>query len=160
MANQQQRKFRNHLRNLLRVAERFKNEKLELEMGSFADRFVYPSEDGKTTRRYKSPVEALRKPLCGTTVCFAGRAGLDRYFRKAGLRLEYTASDIYLYVDGAPENQKLDEFFGVSSVAVDEIFYCDNEYTPTGKVSKAKTLKRIVKAIKRIGKEELGVELV
>lgn len=149
-----------NLKQLLRVAKKFRREGTRIDMGSWGD----------TGNRRTAPKRSrILKGDCGTTVCLAGRCGLNPYFQDRGLVTQFTQGETFdengrlaLYVDhsfqGMSEYQ-LQQLFGLSHDATRQIFFGYNETTPKGRISKKRTLDRIVGAIKTAALAEHGVTL-
>lgn len=63
--------------------------------------------------------------FCGTVACVAGWAGLDPWFRRRGFRLDfiYDSIEIYTGVMKFGKEGGLSEFFGLSAVEENGLFY-------------------------------------
>jgi len=151
-----QREQLRNVKKLLEVAAKFRNEGSKIDMDSWAD-----SSDKKAPK-----LKDIYAGACQTTLCLAGRAGLAPYFRRRGLRTDFeTRSTDYGYVyvkeifSFASDQDSLDEMFGFTNDQSNDIFYAENVYTKTGRLSKKLTLDFIVKNIKAAALENFGVNL-
>jgi hypothetical protein len=148
-------KYVDRLRNLIRVANKFKRENIGFDMSTFANGFYEAISHGLV----KTAEEGLNKPECGTTVCLAGRAGLDPYFIKRGFKTDLI--DRMVHSNKNRLTWSLHEFFGITKEDMALIFYSHNIYDQrdSRKIDKTATLNRIIKDIKLVADIRFGVKL-
>lgn len=147
------RKQLNNLRRLIKLAEEFRDSKTKLNMDSYAS-CDSPSERAPTRKQALSGA-------CGTTFCLVGRAGMEPHFRRQGLKTDFRCdADGFTYeVFSTPGCEAEFELFGIRDDQQHKTFYHDNILTPTGSISKKRTLNAIIKNLKEIALENFGVQL-
>jgi hypothetical protein len=141
----------NNLKNLIRVAEEFRDSGGKLDMNVW----------GVSKDSTPPSLKEVRGGDCGTTVCLGGRAGLDPYFRRQGLRLDFHKGfpGVCSHFSHVWEGT-LNELFGIKPGGQAYlVWFADNEITPTGRISKKRTLNKLIANIKTIALENFGVSL-